>query len=138
MKNKSIEMSNIRTKDTLPELIVRRYLHKKGLRYRLHRKDLPGNPDIVLKKYNSVIFVHGCFWHQHNGCKKSRRPKTNIDFWNKKLDRNIQRDDEAVKKLKEIGWNVFIIWECQVGNSKELSKLHQSIYKNKTSISKYF
>lgn len=106
-------MSQIHSKDTKPEVIIRKWLWRKGFRYRLHRKDLPGKPDIVLPKYRSVIFVHGCFWHMHN-CKYGSRPKTNTDFWNKKLEGNVIRDRRNIEKLIELHWKVLVIWECEI------------------------
>lgn len=114
-KNKRSEvMSKVKSKNTKPELQVRSWLHKRGFRFRLHRKDLPGVPDIILPKYKTAIFVHGCFWHQHSGCKKATIPKTNHEFWKQKLERNVERDNEHVNQLKQQGWKVFIVWECAV------------------------
>ncbi|MGV3576325.1 MAG: very short patch repair endonuclease [Devosia sp.] len=106
-------MSRIGPKDTKPELVVRRGLHAAGIRFRLHRGDLPGRPDLVLPKYRAVIFVHGCFWHRHEGCANFRLPKTNTEFWRQKIDRNVERDHEAIVKLKKLGWRVLIVWECE-------------------------
>jgi DNA mismatch endonuclease (patch repair protein) len=106
-------MSQIHSKDTKPELIVRKWLWHHGYRYRLHRKDLPGKPDIVLPKYNAVIFVHGCFWHRHD-CKYASTPATRKDFWEKKLDGNVERDKVNVQRLIELKWRVLIIWECEI------------------------
>ncbi len=111
-------MSRVRGRDTRPELHVRRALWTDGLRYRLHVRDLPGTPDLVLSKYRIVVFVHGCFWHQH-GCKKSRRPTSNREFWNLKLDSNIARDARNRTKLEERGWTVVIVWECKLGGDTE-------------------
>ncbi len=107
-------MSGIRGKDTKPEITVRSLLHKSGFRFRLHRKDLSGTPDIVLPKYNTVIFVHGCFWHGHEGCPRAKRPATNKKFWNEKLDKNIERDRRNQKELTESGWRVLVVWSCEV------------------------
>ncbi|MDR1148135.1 MAG: very short patch repair endonuclease [Spirochaetaceae bacterium] len=106
-------MSQIHSKDTKPELIVRKWLWCHGYRYRLHRKDLPGKPDIVLPKYNAVIFVHGCFWHRHN-CKYASTPATRKDFWEEKLNGNVERDKVNVRKLIELKWRVLVIWECEI------------------------
>jgi len=106
-------MSRIHSKDTKPEIIVRKWLWKNGYRYRLHRKDLPGKPDIVFVKYKTVIFVHGCFWHKHN-CKYGSEPKTNKVFWDKKLGDNVKRDKKNEKELMKGGWRVLIIWECEI------------------------
>lgn len=107
-------MSRVKNKNTKPEVRVRSLLHRMGYRFRIGRKDLPGKPDIVLPKYKTVIFVHGCFWHGHVGCRRSSRPATNVEFWNAKLDRNLMRDRENVRKLTEQGWRVFTIWECEL------------------------
>lgn len=106
-------MSVVRSKDTTPELVVRRLLHTMGFRFRLHRKDLPGKPDIVLPKYQACIFVHGCFWHQHPRCKRATRPSSRVEFWDEKLDGNIARDKKNIRALKKLGWRVLVVWECQ-------------------------
>ena len=112
----SFNMSRIKSKDTKPELVVRSFVHRLGCRFRLHRKDLPGKPDIVLPRHKKIIFVHGCFWHQHN-CRVGRRqPKSRREYWLPKLQGNVHRDKENRRKLKEEGWKVLIIWECQVKN----------------------
>ena len=116
-------MSRIRSKDTKPELIVRSALHKLGYRFRLHRKDLPGCPDIVLPKYRTLIFVHGCFWHMHENCRDGTLPKTNQLTWKEKLERNMERDKANVKLLESLGWKVFIIWECEVGDVDKLKEM---------------
>jgi DNA mismatch endonuclease (patch repair protein) len=107
-------MSRVKSKDTKPELFVRSLLHTMGYRFRLHRKDLPGNPDIVLAKYRTVVFVHGCFWHQHPDCSKATIPKQNSEFWRAKLERNVERDTEAQHRLRNQGWGVLVLWECEV------------------------
>ena len=106
-------MAQVKGKNTKPELIVRRVLHALGYRFRLHRGDLPGRPDIVLPKHKTAIFVHGCFWHRHPGCAKSSTPKTRVDFWQDKFETNIARDARNVKALKNAGWKVLIVWECE-------------------------
>lgn len=106
-------MSGIRGKNTKPEIIVRQALHRAGLRFRLHRKDLPGKPDIVLPKYHAVIFVHGCFWHGH-GCRYFKVPKTRTDFWLDKITANARRDRIHEDDLRNAGWSVFIVWECEI------------------------
>ena len=111
-------MSKIRSKNTKPEITVRSKLHKAGYRFRLHVKGLPGKPDIVLPKYNTIIFINGCFWHRHKGCKYAYKPKTRVDFWNQKLNRNIKRQGEVLKELRDLEWKVLVIWECEVGNEK--------------------
>jgi DNA mismatch endonuclease, patch repair protein len=110
-------MSGIRGKDTKPEMIVRRALHKAGFRYRLHDKKLPGKPDIVLPKYKTVIFVHGCFWHGHM-CSKFRWPKTREAWWREKIEGNINRNNHVVAELEELGWKTSIIWECELTELK--------------------
>lgn len=113
-------MGRIRGKDTSPEVAVRSTLHSMGYRFRLHRKDLPGKPDIVLPKYRTIVFVHGCFWHGHD-CRKGKSvPATNTDFWKAKIDGNICRDRKTGDKLKELGWQVLVIWECEVSNKEML------------------
>ena len=107
-------MSHIRSKDTKPEVLVRRFLFAHGFRFRLHRKDLPGKPDIVLPKYRTVIFINGCFWHGHSGCKYSTLPATNREFWESKISDNIQRDKETFSRLVKSGWKVIEIWQCQL------------------------
>lgn len=108
-------MANIRSKDTKPELAIRRLLHSKGFRFRLHQRNLPGTPDIVLPKWKVVIFVHGCFWHRHKGCPKATNPSTNPEIWQAKFAANLTRDDEAIIKLVEMGWRVIVVWECGIG-----------------------
>ena len=103
-----------KSKDTKPEVAVRRLLHALGYRFRIHRKDLPGKPDIVLPKYRTVIFVHGCFWHHHEGCKAASTPASNIDFWQTKFRRNRERDAQVRAQLESLGWKVIVIWECEV------------------------
>lgn len=113
-------MSRIKGKDTKPELLVRSLLHRMGYRFRLHRKDLPGKPDIVLPKYNTVIFVHGCFWHRHKDCKYAYNPKSRASFWQNKFKENIERDNKKQAELKKIGWEVIVIWECDLRKVEEL------------------
>lgn len=119
-------MSGIRGKNTSPEMTVRRFLHAKGLRYRLHVKDMPGKPDLVFPKHGAALFVHGCFWHRHTGCKYSTTPASNQAFWLKKFDDNVRRDADAIKKLKKAGWRVFVVWECQM-TDKILEALFEKI-----------
>ncbi len=106
-------MAGVRSRDTKPELLVRSLLHRLGYRFRLHRSDLPGKPDIVLPKYKTVLFVHGCFWHQHRGCPASARPASNVEYWNKKLDSNVKRDVVSKAKLEDLGCRVLTVWECE-------------------------
>jgi DNA mismatch endonuclease (patch repair protein) len=107
-------MSRIRAKDTSPELLVRKFLHARGFRYKLHDRSLPGSPDLVLPKYKTVVFVHGCFWHGHADCKYFVVPKTRTDFWMGKIMKNMSRDALAVQRLRMAGWKVIIVWECQL------------------------
>jgi DNA mismatch endonuclease (patch repair protein) len=124
-------MAKVRSVDTKPELLVRSLLHKMGFRFRLHRRDLPGRPDMCLPKHRVAIFVHGCFWHGHTCHHGSRRPATNQEYWNKKLDGNIRRDAAALKELRELGWKPLVIWECQTHESnfsdELLGRIRQSI-----------
>lgn len=115
-------MSGIRGRDTKPEVTVRKYLHAHGLRYRIAPKNLPGKPDIVLPKYRTVVFVHGCFWHRHQGCKYAATPSSNVDFWNAKFAQNIERDRLTKGALKAMGWSVHTIWVCKI-NERSLAKL---------------
>ena len=105
-------MSAIRGRDTKPEVVLRRLLHRRGLRYRLHDTGLPGKPDLVFPQFNAVLFVHGCFWHQHSNCKIASLPKTNVEFWTKKLSGNKERDFRNYRELVTSGWRVGVIWEC--------------------------
>lgn len=120
VEKRSEVMSRVKSKNTGIEIQVRSALHKMGYRFRIHRKELPGIPDIVLPKYNTAIFVHGCFWHQHPSCKKATYPKQNPNFWKEKLSRNIKHDKQVEKDLKRLGWNVLTIWECEI-KSKDFS-----------------
>jgi DNA mismatch endonuclease, patch repair protein len=109
-------MSRVRSKDTRAETIVRSFLHRLGYRFRLHSKDLPGRPDIVLPRHRAIIFVHGCFWHQHHGCPKATLPESNRERWDSKLNRNVERDKANEDALRNAGWNVAVIWECELKN----------------------
>ena len=113
-------MSRIRGTDTKSEKALRSALHKAGFRFRLHDRRLPGNPDIVLKKFNSVIFVHGCFWHRHKDCDKAATPKSNTDFWEEKFKKNIERDEQNSRELFEEGWEVLTVWECEIESNLRL------------------
>lgn len=115
-------MSRVSGADTGPELLVRKIIHRMGFRYRLHVKKLPCNPDIVLTKHKKVIFVNGCFWHGHKGCKRSKRPSTNVEFWNKKISGTVKRDKEAIKALEGMGWQVLVVWQCQTIDLDALQK----------------
>ena len=123
-ERRSQNMAAIRSADMKPELIVRKAVHGMGYRYRLHRKDLPGKPDLVFSSRNKVIFVHGCFWHQHGEkkCKIVRKPKSNTDYWLPKLQRNKTRDKQNLDTLKKMGWDVLIIWECETNADTALRK----------------
>lgn len=115
-------MSGIQGKNTKPELLVRKYLHSRGLRFRLHAKELPGKPDLVFPKYKAVVFVHGCFWHQHPRCKFAVEPASNVEFWKQKLGANRERDQRNKRMLKALGWRVLTVWECQL-DDRHLSGL---------------
>lgn len=119
-KKRSEIMSKIRSKDTKPEKFVRSLFHSLGYRFRLHRKDLPGKPDLVFPKYRAVIFVHGCFWHFHEGCRDGRYPSSNSEFWKNKLDKTRERDKRAIKQLEADGWKVLVVWECETEKDIEL------------------
>lgn len=121
-------MSAIKGKDTKPEMIVRKYLFSKGLRYKLHVKKLPGNPDIVLPKYKTAVFINGCFWHGHEGCKYYRLPKSNVEFWESKITNNRNRDILSEIKLKELGWRVIRIWECEIRKVQERNQSLERLY----------
>jgi DNA mismatch endonuclease (patch repair protein) len=118
-------MSLIRSKNTKPEKVIRSMLHRMGYRFRLHRRDLPGHPDIVLPKYRAAIFVHGCFWHFHQNCRDGKIPQSNQDYWKPKLERNARRDEEGVAALQRAGWNTLVVWECEV--RKSLPELQERI-----------
>jgi DNA mismatch endonuclease (patch repair protein) len=113
---RSERMSRIRGRDTKPELVLRKLLHAQGLRYRLHRADLPGKPDLVFVRHKAVVFVHGCFWHRHHGCSIATTPKSNIDFWVEKFDRNVARDRRNILALQALGWRVYVVWECELAS----------------------
>ena len=114
-------MAGIRGKDTKPEIIVRRLLHKLGYRFRLHRKDLPGRPDIVLPKWKTVVFVNGCYWHGHENCELYRTPKTRSEFWEAKIAGNRKRDERNYRQLRDAGWQVVLVWECAVMKKNRLT-----------------
>jgi DNA mismatch endonuclease (patch repair protein) len=116
-------MAGIKGKDTEPELAVRRYLHAAGLRFRLHDKQLPGRPDIVLPAFRTVVLVHGCFWHRHEGCPYTTTPSSRPDFWGRKFDQNIRRDADNVRALHAAGWAALTIWECQARDTAMLDEL---------------
>ena len=123
-KQRSYNMSRIRNKDTKPEELVRKYLFSQGFRYRKNDARLPGKPDIVLTKYKTVIFVNGCFWHKHEGCKFFVWPKNNAEFWKEKIEKNAARDRETYRKLRDLGWNVISVWECELRSETRESTLY--------------
>ncbi len=116
-EKRSWNMSQIKGKDTKPEVLLRSFIHRSGLRFRLHDNKLPSKPDIVLPRYKTAIFVNGCFWHRHESCKYAYMPKSRIEFWESKFSRTVQRDAEKSRKLMELGWHVFIAWECEINNA---------------------
>ena len=120
---RSERMSRIRGRNTAPELALRRSLHALGLRYRLHGAALPGRPDLVLRRFGAVVFVHGCFWHRHHGCKVANMPKSNMAFWQAKFERNVQRDAEVRRALKRLGWRVFVVWECELSSTEKSERV---------------
>lgn len=113
-------MRSIKGRNTKPEIRVRKLLHALGYRFRLHRKDLPGSPDIILPKHRTAIFVHGCFWHQHGGCSLARKPKTRLEYWLPKLERNAARDHEVSDQLRSLGWRPVTVWECETKSADAL------------------
>jgi DNA mismatch endonuclease (patch repair protein) len=113
-ERRSANMAKVRGKDTGPEMRVRRLAHRMGLRFRLHRKDLPGRPDLVFPGRGLVVFVHGCFWHRHEGCRRATTPSTRQEFWQAKFDANVQRDKRQIRDLEALGWRVLVIWECEL------------------------
>lgn len=125
-EQRSWNMSRIKGKNTKPELVVRSLLHRMGYRFRIHRKDLPGKPDIVLPKYNTVIFVNGCFWHRHEGCKYAYMPKSRVEFWEKKFKGTVERDKIKQQQLKDLGWKVVVIWECETKDYETLFSILQT------------
>lgn len=116
---RSERMSRIRGRDTKPEILLRRELHSLGLRYRLHDKRLAGSPDIVFPRFSAVVFVHGCFWHRHTGCKVANTPKSNLAFWSAKFDSNVARDQRNTAALTDAGWRVFVVWECETNTAQK-------------------
>jgi DNA mismatch endonuclease, patch repair protein len=129
-------MASIRSRDTKPEMLVRRYLHGRGFRYSLVRKDLPGQPDLVLPKFNAAVFVHGCFWHGHVGCRFATTPATRPDFWRSKLSANAARDQRVETELQQLGWRVAVVWECALRKEPllELKRLARFLRSNQSEI----
>jgi DNA mismatch endonuclease (patch repair protein) len=121
-EQRSRVMSRVKGRDTRPERIVRSLLHRMGYRFRLHRKDLPGKPDVVLPRHRKVVFVHGCFWHGHEGCRRATRPKTRPEFWNRKIDSNMERDARAQRELEAMGWDVLVVWQCETRDEAALTE----------------
>ena len=130
-KTRSYNMSRIRSKNTKPEMLVRKHLFSKGFRYRLHDKKLPGKPDIILPKYRTVILVHGCFWHGHDNCKYYVVPKTRTEWWLNKINKNKERDAKNISALREAGWNVLVIHECELKKDKFETTMRNTIKKLK-------
>ncbi len=128
-EERSRNMAAIRSNDTKPEMLVRRYLHAHGFRYGLHNKNLSGKPDIVLRKYKTVIFIHGCFWHGHENCKYYRLPKSNVEFWQSKVDGNRARDERVEKELQSKGWRVVIIWECELKTKERCEQTFKKLFR---------
>jgi DNA mismatch endonuclease, patch repair protein len=130
-------MSKIKGKETKPEILIRKFLFSEGFRYRINDERYPGKPDLVLPKYKTVIFIHGCFWHGHEGCKASKLPATNAEFWEKKISDNIVRDRKNVEKLEDEGWNVITVWQCEIKSKakreERLKFLVEQILKGKIS-----
>lgn len=123
-------MAAIKGKDTKPEMIVRKYLFSRGLRFRVQVRKLPGNPDIVLPKYKTVVFVNGCFWHGHEGCRYYHLPKSNVEFWENKIKNNVARDARNEKELKALGWRVIRVWECDIRKVAGREEYLQGLYKS--------
>lgn len=121
-------MARVRNANTKPELAVRRWLHSRGFRFRLHRRDLPGTPDLVLPRYRTAVFVHGCFWHRHENCSRSTIPKTRREFWEEKLARNLERDRVAQTALRSLGWHVVVVWECATRTDEGLAASLEGVF----------
>jgi DNA mismatch endonuclease (patch repair protein) len=126
--HRSWTMAQVKSKNTSPEMAVRRAAHAMGLRFRLHRQDLPGRPDLVFRRCRTALFVNGCFWHSHRNCERARMPKTNVDYWTKKLLRNTRRDRETVRMLKKSGWRCAVIWECQAKDRAKLERILRRLF----------
>ena len=133
-EKRSYVMSCVSSKDTKPEKIVRSFLHRSGFRFRLHARDLPGKPDVVLAKHKTAIFVHGCFWHRHPGCKRTTTPKTRREFWVEKFKKNIRRDNLNYKKLKEQGWEVMVVWACKLEKIKSREEALKNLVRTLTGL----
>ena len=122
VEKRSKIMSSIKSYDTQPELMIRSLIHRMGYRFRLRNASLPGSPDIVLPRHKKVIFIHGCFWHGHQKCKRSKRPNTNKEFWKHKLDNNVDRDKHQQRELNKLGWHYLVVWQCQIGKPETVRK----------------
>lgn len=131
-ERRSWNMSRIRGSDTKPELLVRSLLHRLGYRFRLHRKNLPGRPDVVLPKHHAVIFVNGCFWHRHRGCRYAYYPKSRVEFWQKKFTENLARDRKNLRDLERLGWRCMTVWECETADPAQLEKSLKSFLQTET------
>lgn len=127
-------MSKVRGRDTQPERLVRQLLHSMGYRFRLQCKELPGTPDIVLPRYRKIVMVHGCFWHGHDACRRAARPSSNVEFWNRKLDANKARDREVVSKLSTLGWDVLVVWQCELRDASRLRVRLQQFMTNQEAV----
>lgn len=130
-EHRSWNMSRIRAKDTKPELLVRSLLHRMGYRFRLNNTVLPGRPDIVLPRYRVAVFVHGCFWHRHEGCRYAYTPKSRIEFWHSKFDSNIRRDQQVSEQIKELNWGQLILWECEIKNPETLKRRINEFFRDR-------
>ena len=128
-EKRSWNMRQIASKNTAPEVIFRKLIHRAGFRYRLHVKTLPGKPDLVLKKYRTAVFIHGCFWHGHENCKRGNQPKTNIKYWSEKIKRNMEKDAKNVIMLKNADWRIFTVWECELKKPEDVLKRFQEFIK---------
>lgn len=132
-RRRSDNMRRIRSKNTKPEVMLRSLLHKQGYRFRIHRRDLPGNPDIVFPSRRKAIFVHGCFWHQHPGCREGRLPGTRQEYWRPKLDKNTVRDASSILALRKLGWEVAVVWECELESATTVLRKVQDFLSGKGS-----
>lgn len=130
---RSYNMSHIKGKDTRPEVIVRKYLFSQGFRYRKNDPHLPGKPDIVLPKYKTVVFVNGCFWHKHEGCKYFVWPKSNTEFWKQKISKTVERDKQEYKQLEDLGWHIVVVWECELKKKVQGERLERLCHEIKRS-----
>lgn len=128
---RSAMMARIGQRDTAPELSVRQSLHRLGYRFRLHRRDLPGRPDITLPRYRTIIFVHGCFWHRHANCRYAYMPKSRVEFWSNKFEKNVERDERVRRELEASGWNVITVWECETFDADRLEARVRKLLQHK-------